>query len=221
VSIGNRFRSIGRHLAGAMLVAVLALAGGGVASAQTPTPPDELVQQTTREVLELLRESGQEIEQNPKKVFDAVRALVLPHFDFELMGRFVLARNWQQATVEQQQRFTEEFRELLVRTYGTALAEYSGQEVRFPPMNADLERGRATVPMEIVQPDGPAIPLSYSLYRTDDEWKVFDVTVDGVSLVQNYRSTFATEVQRNGIDGLIKRLAERNAQGEVDETIVE
>lgn len=213
--------ALGRRLAGAVLAAGLVLGAAGAAAAQTPTPPDELVKQTTREVLEVLRENEQAIEQNPERVFDAVQKLVLPHFDFELMSRFVLARNWQQATPEQQQRFTEEFRQLLVRTYGTALAEYSGQEVRFPPMNADLERGRATVPTEIVQPDGPAIPLSYSLYRTDDEWKVFDVSVDGVSLVQNYRSTFATEVQRNGIDGLIKRLAERNAQGEVDETIVQ
>ncbi len=209
-------RTLGRRLAGMALVAGLVL---GSAGAQTP--PDELIKQTTRDVLQLLRENEETIEQNPEQVYAAVQELVLPHFDFELMSRFVLARNWQQASADQQQRFTGEFRQLLVRTYGTALAEYSGQEVRYPPMNADLERGRATVPTEIIQPDGPSIPLSYSLYRMEDEWKVFDVAVDGVSLVQNYRSTFATEVQRNGVDGLIERLAERNASGEVDETLVE
>lgn len=176
--------------------------------------PDELVKQTTEKVLTLLEDNREQIDEDPARVYEAVQEIVLPHFDFELMSRFVLARNWQNASPDQQARFTDEFRRLLVRTYGRSLSEYSGQTVRFPPMQSDAERGRATVPTEVVQDDGPSIPISYSLYRNDDDdWKVFDVVVEGSSLVQTYRSSFASEVQRSGIDGLIERLTERNDRG--------
>lgn len=212
--------SLGRRIGVAGLVLPLALALTTPLAAEE-TPPDELVRATTEDVLELLEENREQIEENPARVFEAVQELVLPNFDFELMSRFVLARNWEQANADQRERFTGEFRNLLVRTYGSALSEYSGQEVEYPPMQSDTEEGRAKVPTEIIQPDGPAIPIGYSLYRTEDGWKVYDVEVDGVSLVQNYRSSFASEVKRNGIDGLIERLEERNARGAVDEELVE
>ena len=196
------------------LLLPLLWAGALPAAQASVTPPDELVQQTTEEVLAVIRERQDQLDNDPKAVFDLIRERVLPHFDFELMSRFVLARNWRQASESQQQRFVEEFRELLVRTYGTSLSEYSGQEVRYLPMQSSGEEDdRVTVQTEILQQGGPAIPLDYKLHRTDDGWKVYDVVVDGASLVLNYRSQFASEVARSGIDGLIERLTERNAKG--------
>lgn len=173
--------------------------------------PQDLVKETTREVLAALEAHEQEIRNDPGAVYRFVSELVLPRFDFRLMSRFVLGRHWNDASAEQRERFVREFKGLLVRTYGTSLAQYSDETVRFPPMNAEASSGRVTVPTEIVRGDGPPVPVNYSLYKNDSgEWKVFDVVIEGVSLVQNYRSSFGDEVSRNGLDALIKRLAERN-----------
>ena len=191
------------------------LAGAGAAAAQSSmTPPDALVRETTEEVLKLLREDGEQIKDDPQAISELIREEVLPHFDFELMSRLVLARNWRGASEEQRQRFVDEFRQLLVRTYGSSLSKYSGQEVRYPPMQSSgADDDRVTVQTEILQSGGPSIPLDYRLHRTDSGWKVYDVTVDGASLVLNYRSQFASEISRQGLDGLIQRLAERNRGG--------
>jgi phospholipid transport system substrate-binding protein len=191
------------------LVLGLAVVIGGVAQAQKLSP-EALVKQTTEQVLTTLEQNKDKVESDPQAVANLVRGIVLPHFDFELMSRFVLARNWRTATPEQQQRFVEQFRELLIRTYATSLSEYSGQEVKYLPNPPAPNDKRATVRTEIVQADGPAIPLQYMLREGADGWKVFDVVIDGVSLVQNYRTSFASEVQQRGLEGLIGRLVERN-----------
>ena len=198
------------------LLAVLApgLCALGAATAQETVPPDRLVRQTTEQVLSALRENQEAIATNPSKVYDLVSEYVLPRFDFELMSRFVLAQAWRSASETQQQRFVEEFRRLLVRTYGKSLAEYSGQEVKYLPMQEDsAQEKRVTVQTEIVQQNGPEIPLAYKLYRTDQGWKVYDVIIDGVSLVLNYRSSFNAQIARDGLDSLIQDLAERNRKG--------
>ncbi|MBA1146093.1 ABC transporter substrate-binding protein [Ectothiorhodospiraceae bacterium WFHF3C12] len=176
------------------------------------TPPDALVEETTEQVLELLEERQAEIEQDPGIVFEIVREVVLPHFDFPLISRFVLGRHWREASPEQRERFMEEFRTLLIRTYGTSLAEYSGQEVEYLPMKADPESGRVVVRTEIQQAQGPAIPIAYRLHRTDEGWKVFDVIVEGASYVQTYRSEYGSLIASRGLDALIESLAEKNAR---------
>jgi len=191
----------------------LVLAWGSAASAQDAGDPRDMVRDTTRQVLAALEENSDRIEGDPRAVFGLVGEIVLPHFDFEIMSRLVLARNWRSASPEQRERFTEEFRRLLIRTYANALAEYTGQEdVRFPPQRIDPGRERVTVKTEIVRPSGPAIPVNYALRRTGGDWQVFDVDIEGVSLVQNYRSQFDGVVRREGVDGLIERLAERNRE---------
>ncbi|HET8700603.1 MAG TPA: ABC transporter substrate-binding protein, partial [Nitrococcus sp.] len=128
-----------------------------------------------------------------------------------LMSRFVLAQNWQRAEPDQRRRFVAEFRQLLVRTYGKSLSEYSNQTVEFEPMHSDPSSGRVTVSSKIKQADGPPIALDYKLYKKQgDGWKVYDVIIEGVSLVQNYRSSFGSEIRRNGLDALIAQLAQRN-----------
>lgn len=195
------------------LLLALSLAWSAGAGARDADDPREMVRDTTREVLAALEDNRDAIEDDPREVFQLVGDIVLPRFDFEIMSQLVLARHWRGASEAQRERFTEEFRRLLVRTYARALAEYSGEEeVRFPAQRIDPERERVTVRTEIVRPDGPAIPVNYALRRTDGGWQVFDVDIEGVSLVQNYRSQFDGVARREGVDGLIERLAERNRE---------
>ncbi len=182
-----------------------------MAAASELSRPEKLVRETTNEVLERLEANKAALDDNIDEVAELVGELVLPHFDFRAMSQMVLARNWRQASEQQRERFVDAFRGLLTHTYGSSLAEYSGQSVVFEPMHSDPGRGRATVSMRIKADDGPAIPVAYKLYQPDGaEWKVFDVVVDGVSLVQNYRSSFTGEVKKKGLDALIARIEERN-----------
>jgi phospholipid transport system substrate-binding protein len=174
------------------------------------TAPQALVRQTTEKVLAALDENAALIKEDPQKIQSLVGDIVLPHFDFALMSRLVLARYWREASPEQQKRFVDEFRQLLIRTYGTSLSHYSGQKVEFLPSQPDPDPKRATVRTLIRQADGPPVPVTYQLRQTGSDWKVFDVVIEGVSLVQNYRTSFAAEIQQGGLDALIARIHERN-----------
>ena len=200
------------------LVTVVVGLAVGAATASELSRPEELVRNTTDKVLERLEANADVIKEDPKRVSGQVEEFVLPHFDFRAMSQMVLARHWRKASDDQKERFVEAFRQLLIRTYGNSLAEYSGQRVEFKPMHSDPERGRVTVAMRIHPNDGPSIPVEYKLYQRDDQpWKVFDVVVDGVSLVQNYRGSFGSEVKKKGLDALIERIEKRNASRQPDE----
>ena len=175
--------------------------------------PETLVRQTSERMLTVLKQQHDVIKSEPARLYGLVDDIVLPHFDFERMARWVLGKNWRQATPEQQQRFVVEFRNLLVRTYGTALLEYNDEEVRFLPLRMSAGAEEVTVRTEIQQPGGLPIPINYSMYRRADGWKVYDVVIDGISLVSNYRTDFSAQIRSGGIDALIVRIAERNAQG--------
>lgn len=180
-------------------------------SAEELTRPEELVRSTTEDVLAKLEANKKELKEDPDAVATLVQEHVLPHFDFRAMSQMVLARNWRTASEDQRERFVDAFRQLLIHTYGSSLAEYSGERIEFRPMHSDPESGRVTVSMRIHTGEGPAIPVDYKLYqRNGKPWQVFDVVVDGVSLVQNYRGSFASEVKRKGVDALIERIKERN-----------
>lgn len=196
-----------KRIVGALLFLVVGL--GNVWGAN-PESAQELVKQTSQRMIEALRENRQALEQNPGLIYDLVKDIVLPKFDFETMSRWVLGKYWRQATPEQQRRFVEEFRTLLVNTYARSLLEYSNEKIEFPPMHAAPGSEDVTVPTEIVPKSGPSISISYSMHPTEDGWKVYDVTIDGVSLVTNYRSTFASQIRKEGMDALIQKLSERN-----------
>ncbi|HCC81318.1 MAG TPA: toluene tolerance protein, partial [Methylophaga sp.] len=152
-----------------------------------------------------------ELETNPQKIYTLVQDILFPHFDFERMAKLALGRSWRDASAEQQAQFVEEFRLLLVRTYATAMLEYTNEEIRFLPFRDDLKKGRVDVPMEVVQPNGPSVPMALSLYKNkNDEWKVYDVKIEGISLVTNYRSSFNRDIRTSGMDALIENLAKRN-----------
>lgn len=175
-------------------------------------PADELVRETSERMLTALKSEHDTIKANPAKLYALTEEIILPHFDFERISSWVLGKYWREATPEQKSRFTQEFRNLLVRTYATAMLEYSGQEIKYLPFKADAAANTVTVRTEVVQPGGPAIPISYSLFVKEGEWKVYDVVVENTSLVANYRSSFANEIRQSGLDALIEKLASRSQQ---------
>lgn len=172
--------------------------------------PQEVVRQASEQVLDKLQ-AEESIKNDPQRLYEVVDKVLLTHMDFRRMSRWVLGKYWRRTSAEQQARFVEEFRTLLVRTYATALAGYSGQEIHFLPLREDDE-DRVTVRTEIEQPSGPAISVAYSLHNKDGDWKAYDVSIDGISMVANYRSTFSAEIRNGGVEHLIQSMAARNRQ---------
>jgi phospholipid transport system substrate-binding protein len=186
-------------------------------AAEMPAP-DVLAKSVTDEVLAVVRADKDIQAGHREKVLALVDAKVLPHFDFEHMARLAMGKNWRQASAAQRKMLTSEFRALLVRTYTTAFTQYRNQTVEYRPLRLAPDDTDVTVKSLIKQPSGQPIPVDYGMEKTDGGWKVYNVKIEGVSLIENYRNTFNTEVQRNGVDGLIKSLAEKNktlAQAEV------
>lgn len=178
---------------------------------QASAEAQQLVIDTSTRVLERLRQDQENLQANPELIYPLVEDLVLPHFDFERMSIWVLGKNWRKADSQQQQQFIDAFRTLLVRTYAKALLEYTDQEIKYLPFHAEEDAKRVTVRTEIAQPGGVNIPLNYSMFLNEKgKWKVYDISVDGVSLVTNYRTSFASEIRQGGIAKLLDRLAEMN-----------
>ena len=191
---------------------LLAMVWSVAASAQsTDLAPDALARKVTEEVLAILRADKDIQAGNHKKILDLVEAKVLPHFNFTRMTRLAVGAPWRRASTAQQQSLTNEFRMLLVYTYTNAFTQYRDQVVEYKPLK--LQTGDTDVVVRsLVKQKGGADPIdiNYSMEKTDASWKVYDVTIAGVSLVQNYRSTFNSEIQKAGIDGLIATLATKN-----------
>lgn len=179
-------------------------------SAPADILPQELVRDTSSRMLSALRDEQEAIKNNPGRLYELVSDIVLPYFDFRRMSQWVLGKNWRTATPDQRERFVEEFRKLLVRTYGTALSEYADEKIIYLPFAANTDARTVTVRTEIKQ-GGSTIPISYSMYNSSEGWKVYDVAINGVSLVTNYRSTFGSIIRGEGMDSLIKQLVERNS----------
>lgn len=178
--------------------------------AHAASDPVLFLQDTANYVIEQVESRRAELEQDSSKIYTLVEARVVPHFDFYTMSRAALGRHWGQATENQRQRLTREFQELLVRTYALSLLNYSGQEIEYLPFRGDPGEQRIMINTRVKAQDGPPIPINYRLTKEQDRWLIYDVIIDGISLVSNYRSSFSAEVGRNGIDGLIATLAERN-----------
>lgn len=177
----------------------------------TSRSADEVVKVTADKVLERLDAERAELEAHPEKLYALINELVIPHFDFVSMSKWVLGRtNWKSANTGQREKFVGEFRTLLVRTYAKALLEYSNQEITYFPIENNPDSNIVVVKTEINQPGTKPIPINYSMHASGGEWKVIDVVVDGISLVATYRGSFASEIRENGLDVLITKLAERN-----------
>ncbi len=181
------------------------------AVAQAQQAPDKLVKDVANEVLRSLREDPDLRTANPGKMAELIEKSVAPHFDFERMTRLAVGRNWREATEEQKKLLIAQFRQLLVRSYSTAYSAYRNIVVEVKPARLQPGEDDVQVKSEIKLPGGaPPVNVDYAMYKADSDWKVYDVIVDGVSLVTTYRSTFSEEIRQNGIDGLIKSLREKN-----------
>lgn len=194
-----------------LLAAMLMTLGAVNAYAEDMPEPQALVKKASDDMLMALAENEAELEANPSKIYSLVEEILIPNFDFARMAKLALGKNWNFINECQQTNFIEEFRVLLVRTYSTAMLEYSDEEIRFLPFRDDLRKKRVDVPMEVVQSGGPSIPMTLSLYlNAAEEWKVYDVKIEGISLVTNYRSSFSRDINNGGIEKLIEDLAQRN-----------
>ena len=191
------------------LLAVALLSFGNPVLAQD-TPPDALVKNVTLEVVELISKDKEIKSGSRAKLISVIEEKVLPHFNFTAMTALALGQNWGKANPEQKKRLTEEFKTLLVRTYASALAAYSEQKFDFRPLRAKSTDTDVTVNVRVLQPGGQPVTLDYSMEKTANGWKVYDVMIGGVSLVANYRTEFGNSVRASGIDGLIKELHTKN-----------
>ncbi len=176
-------------------------------------PAQALVQKTSQEIMARLEKEESVVRSESDRLYQIVEEMVLPHFDFTAMSTWVLGKYWRQATPDQKKRFTEEFKMLLVRTYSNALLEAIGKTITYLPLKSSKpDADEVTIRTEVEQKGGFPIPIDYKMHHKNNDWKVYDVVIDNISLVANYRTSFAKEVKENGIDKLIKDIANRNSQ---------
>lgn len=191
-------------LAGALLF--MGVAGGATDSAR------QLVVNVSNQVIQALKKDPDLAQRDPNAIYKLLNRIVAPHFDFDATAELVLGHYWRDANPQQRQRFIHEFRTHLVQFYAVSLAKYKDQTIDYKQPRAPATDTEVVVNTEVQQHGGTPIPIDYRMHLKDGDWKVYDVTVDGVSMVTSNRSSFAEEIQQGGIDALIDRLAQRNRQ---------
>jgi len=174
--------------------------------------PVHLLQRKSDEVIKLLEDKKEELAADTNVAYRIVDEHIVPHLDDVTMAKLALGKNWRKASNDQKIMFVDEFRTLLIRTYGKSLQEFSGQKIKFFPVDIDDDTKKVVVKSEVLQSGGPTIPISYRMRLKDNAWKVYDINIDGVSLVTSYRGTFTQEVRKGGIDGLLDMLKEKNSK---------
>jgi phospholipid transport system substrate-binding protein len=172
--------------------------------------PDQLVQKVTEDVLATIKSDKQLAAGDKQKALKVAEEKVLPHIDFEESTRLAVGRSWKEATPEQRQKLVTEFRRMLVRTYSNAIESYQGQTMKVLPARGKQDEQDTTVRAQFMRAGGKPLPIDFQMRKTDKGWKIYDIVVEGVSLVLTYRSEFDQVVRQNGVDGLIKRLATKN-----------
>jgi phospholipid transport system substrate-binding protein len=181
-----------------------------LAAAAQELGPEDLVKKVTQEVLDAIKSDKQLAAGDKRRAIKLAEEKVLPHVDFEEATRLAVGRGWAQATPEQRKKLVTEFRNMLVRTYSNAITAYEGQTMKVMPVRMKPGDTDVTVHNQFIRPGGKPVLLDYSMRKTDSGWKIYDIVVEGVSLVLTYRSEFDAVVKQEGIDGLIKRLAQKN-----------
>lgn len=176
--------------------------------------PLELLQSTSNQLISALQRNQATLRTKPQIVYGIVNQILLPHVDVMSMSSRALGRDaWINASSNQRQAFAQQFVTLLIRTYSSALAQYTNERVNFLPMRGDYSnQPRVQVNSVIIRESGPSINLSYRLMREDEQWMLYDFSVDGVSIIESFRSQFAGELQQSGLNGLITKLAQHNNQ---------
>ena len=179
------------------------------ASAQQEAP-DALVKRVSQEILDLAKTDQQIQAGNQQRIMEIVQSKIIPYVNFQRMTAMASGRYWREATPEQQAALTSEFRTLLVFTYSGAITQIRNQKLDFKPLRADPDDTEVEVRTSVIQARGEAMQLNYRLEKTANGWKIYDVNILGAWLVETYKGSFATEISKSGIDGLIKTLSDRN-----------
>jgi phospholipid transport system substrate-binding protein len=201
-------RLIWAALAGAFL-----LLGAPFATVRADDSATQLVERTAEDMLRTLESRRAEIDANPQLIYQLVGTKLAPHFDFDMITRSAVGKDWNQASPAQRMELVNAFREVLVRTYAKALLKYSGQEIVYQSSKPGTRSGTVVVPTQVRAPGAPPIPIDYRMHKLGGSWKVYDVVIDNVSLISNYRGQFRATIGREGIDGLISELRSKNSTG--------
>lgn len=203
-----RRRHLG-FLAALATVGVLLLPGTALAAAESRatevSPQDVMIDVSTR-LFAALDGNRAAIHRNPEAVYPIVDQTVFPHFDVDYATQLILAQHWRDATPEQRQRFVAAFYRALLRTYGSALADATADRLKVLPFRGDVNAPQATVRTEVTRSSGTVVPVEYRLHRTPDGWKAFDVVIEGISYVRNYRADLDAEISAKGLDAVIHRI---------------
>jgi phospholipid transport system substrate-binding protein len=180
--------------------------------------PEELVKKITHEVMEAIKGDKQLAAGDRQRAIKLAEEKILPHVDFEEATRLAVGRSWTKASPEQKNKLVSEFRNMLVRTYSNAIQPYQGQQMKVMPVRMKPGDTEVTVQNQFVRSGAQPVKIDYSMRKTDKGWKIYDIVAEGVSLVLTYRSEFDAVVKQDGIDGLIKRLSQKNAPAAVGGT---
>jgi phospholipid transport system substrate-binding protein len=211
----SEFMSLSRHTplffrAFAPAVALLCFMLTASAVRAQDVGPDQLVRMTVDRIIEIVKSDKAIQAGDIKRILEVAETHASPHFDFVRMTRLAMGANWKQASPSQQEELVRQFRALLLRTYAVALKEYRNQVIDVRPLKIPAGSTDVQVKTVVNQPGAQAIPIDYDMERTPQGWKVYDVTIGGVSLVVNFRSSFDAEIRKSGVDGLVRSMVERN-----------
>jgi len=196
----------------AIVCTLPALAETTEASIESPVA---LLERTSTQVIKILRNDHELLRKEPQRVYKLIDDYILPHLDDVTMAKLAMGKSWRKASKKQKLAFVDEFRSLLIRTYSKSLIEFKDQEIKYFPLHLPADAHKASVRAEVKQPGGPSIPMAYRMRIKNNAWKVYDIKIDGISLVTSYRGTFTQEIRKSGIDGLLKYLHEKNAKSTV------
>lgn len=201
------------------LWAIVLLAAWGLAGADnTLIPPNQVVENTANAVARSIEGRQDELAANPKALYQVVNDTFLPVFDTDYAGRLVLGKHWRDATPDQRKRFIDTFYDFLLRSYAKAVLKFRRDNIRIlPGQDAGADAEKAVVKTEMKLPDGTVLPVNYTLHKTDKGWLAYDVQIEGISYVQNYRNQFSAEIGANGIEAVITRL--QNDAAKVDQQV--
>jgi len=197
------------------LVPAVAADAAPAAVAPVPGPgPQEIIKDTAERLLKSLDADREGYRRSPERMKKLVDELMLPHFDSDYAARLVLARHWRTATPEQRRRFIDAFYQRMLRNYGAALADFTADRLTVLPFKGDLASGQATVRTEIRRDNGTRVPVNYSVRGTPQGWKAWDVTIEGISYVKNFRTDFGAEIEQKGLEAVIARLEAENQKAD-------
>jgi phospholipid transport system substrate-binding protein len=184
----------------------------GLVSAETEVQgePEHIIQSLSDRLHDVLQKDRERLKTDRAYVYQLADEIVAPHVDFDRVSSLALGKHWRRATPEQKAEFVYQFQRMLIRTYATAFHEFGEWSIRFLPRREGEKPSKIVVRSEVLRPGAPPASVSYRMHQKDGAWKAYDVVIEGISLVTNYRSSFSREVRRGGMDALIKRITSMN-----------